>query len=156
MTVIAMTGPRQLTQAQRQVATQKLRELIDCSTWHVGDATGLDMLARSLGAQAGASLKVHQKNPILPYKAQGAERSTRMVQALAADGGTLHAWPNKPVPLGLKPSSNWPKGAGGSGTWGTIALAVGLGVPVVLHPLSDDAIAPTWLCHSQVRQLTLI
>jgi hypothetical protein len=155
MNAIAMTGPRQLTQAQRQVATQKLREMTG-STWHVGDATGLDMLARSLGSQAGTTLKVYWKNTALPYRAQGAERSTRMVQALAADGGTLHAWPNKPAPVGLKPSTHWPKGAGGSGTWGTIALAVGLGVPVVLHPLSDDAIAPAWLCTPAVHQLTLV
>lgn len=157
MSMIAVTGPRHLAPAQRQAATQQLRRLLSSTdVLHVGDAEGLDLLARSVGLNTGANISLHEKNPKLPWKAQGAERSTRMIKALAATGGTLHAWPAQPVPLDLKPCRNWPNGAGGSGTWGTIALAVGLGVPVELHPLTDDAIAPAWMPSTEARQLQLI
>jgi hypothetical protein len=73
-----------------------------------------------------------------------AERSTRMVKAIATAGGTLHAWANKPAPQGLKPAKNW-RSANGSGTWGTVALAHGLGVKVELHWLADELEAPEWL-----------
>lgn len=157
--VIAVTGPRHLAPAQRQTAAQQLRFLLSgTEALYVGDAEGLDLLARNVGLEMGASISLYEKKPDLPCRAQGAERSTRMVKALAATGGTLHAWPAQPMPLDLKPCRNWPKGAGGSGTWGTIALAVGLGVPVELHPLTDDAIAPAWLLSNitEARQLQLI
>ena len=57
-----------------------------------------------------------------------------MVKALAAENGVLHAWPNKSAPPELQPSRSWPKGAQGSGTWGTIALAVGLGLTCAVAP----------------------
>lgn len=75
-----------------------------------------------------------------------------MIKALATVVGTLHAWPNKPAPNQLMPSRSWPTGAAGSGTWGTITLAVGLEIPVELHPLMEIDI-PLWL---QSEQLTLL
>lgn len=118
----------------------------------MGDAPGLDTLARSIAQTHHLKLQVYEKRSELPYRAQGAERSTRMVKALAALQGTLHAWPNKPAPNQLRPSRSWPTEAAGSGTWGTIALAVGLGIPVELHPLIEIDI-PLWL---QSEQMTLL
>lgn len=143
---IAVTGSRQLTPEQRIQAEAEIRNLLSTGIprkVHVGDATGLDALAWHLAM--GHNLTTYHKKSELPWNAQGAERSTRMVKALTADGGILHAWPAQPAPPKLKPSRSWPKDAEGSGTWGTIALAVGLGVPVELHPLSDDITAPKWL-----------
>jgi hypothetical protein len=77
-------------------------------------------------------------------KWQLAARSTKLVKALAAKGGMLHAWANKLAPEGLKPSKCW-KCASGSGTWGTVALAVGLGVKVELHWLGEERVKPEWL-----------
>jgi hypothetical protein len=75
-----------------------------------------------------------------------------MVEAIAACGGTLYAWINKPCPDGVKPCKKW-MSAKGSGTWGTIALAVGLGVPVVVHTLETQIALPDWL---DQKQLTLL
>jgi hypothetical protein len=148
---IAVTGPRYLTKEQLTQAERELRQLLTPQIClQVGDATGLDALARKL---AGGEVTLHEKNQTLPWPAQGAERSTRMVKDLAVKGGTLHAWPNKPAPRGLKPSKTWPTGAEGSGTWGTIALAVGLGLKVELHPLADLGEQPKWL--QQPAQLCL-
>ncbi len=145
---IAITGVRKfggVSEKGRQQARQVRLELeaIEAEVWHVGDADGVDQLARAI-APSGDRLKVYYKKPELPHRAQGAERSTRMIKALAITGGTLHAWVNKPAPDGLKPGKSWGR-AQGSGTWGTVALAVGHGLEVVLHPLTEDAIAPDWL-----------
>jgi hypothetical protein len=149
--MIAVTGPRQLTPVQAVQAAAELRQLLTPrTTLHVGDAAGLDALAREL---ATGPVNLFEKNPALPMRAQGAERSTRMVKALATTGGVLHAWTNKPAPPGLKPSKTWPTGAEGSGTWGTVALAVGLGLSVELHPLVDLGELPAWL--QQPAQLSL-
>lgn len=151
MTVIAVTGPRKLTPDQTHQATADLAELLTPRTkLLVGDATGLDALAAQL---ASGPVELHQKKADIPWKAQGAERSTRMVKAALAAGATLHAWPNKPAPVGLKPAKSWPKGAEGSGTWGTIALAVGLRLTVELHPLAELGELPDWV---KPKQLALL
>lgn len=148
---IAITGVRKLERGQYARVIAELRE-IEADLWHIGDATGVDRLALLTAQAKGTAYQLHKKNDELPPKVQGAERSTRMIKALAATGGVLHAFANKPAPDGLKPGKSWGK-AQGSGTWGTVALAVGHGLKVELHPLTDDAIAPDWM---QDAQLTLL
>lgn len=151
MNVIAVTGTRKLDRGQSRQVIAELRQF-SADQWHVGDAEGVDALARLTAQAKGQLLTTHHKDARLPHKAQGAERSTRMVKALADVGGTLHAWVNKPCPAGLKPGKTWGK-AQGSGTWGTVALAVGHGLEVELHPLTEDAIAPDWM---KAQQLVLL
>lgn len=148
---IAVTGTRRLERGQVARVIADLR-LIDADLWHIGDADGVDRLALLTAQAKAANYTLHEKNRELPYRAQGAERSTRMIKALAATGGTLHAFVNKPAPEGLKPGKSWGR-AQGSGTWGTVALAVGHGLEVVLHPLTDDAIAPDWIKNAQLTLL---
>lgn len=148
MNVIAVSGVRRLDRGQSARVITELREL-SADHWHVGDAEGVDRLARLTAQAKEQLLTTHHKDTRLPYKVQGAERSTRMIKALAATGGTLHAWVNKPAPAGLKPGKTWGK-AQGSGTWGTVALAVGYGLEVELHPLTEDAIAPGWMKTAQL------
>jgi hypothetical protein len=66
-----------------------------------------------------------------------------MIRALAAAGGTLHAWPNKPCPVGVT-RHKWQ----GSGTWGTARYAMALGVPVVWHKLGRFEL-PDWAVEQQ-------
>lgn len=150
---LAVTGPRHLTDEQHKQALRELDALTSCRIWHIGDATGLDALACYVAQRNGVIIELHQKNPQLPWRAQGAERSTRMIKALSLASGALHAWPNKPAPECLRPTKTWPKHATGSGTWGTVALAVGLGIPVELHPLAELGELPEWL---QQKQLSLL
>ncbi len=69
-----------------------------------------------------------------------------LVRHLHATGGVLVAFPSTSCPVGLRPSRRF---AGhGSGTWGAIALAVALGVPVavfVSHPYRQwgQVVAPS-------------
>ncbi len=151
MNAIAVTGTRKLERGQAAQVIAQLREL-NADHWHIGDAEGVDRLAKLTAQAKGEAYTLHEKNLRLPHKAQGAERSTRMIKALAATGGTLHAWINKPAPEGLKPGKTWRK-AQGSGTWGTVALAVGHGLKVELHPLTEDVIAPEWMKETQLTLL---
>ena len=122
---IGVTGPRRLTKEQEDWVREQLLALLDNCHLHVGDAEGVDALARQL-----------KKGPKTVYRVEGKERwhyqarSKRLVEALRELGGTLYAYPNKPKPAGLTPN-NWQ----GSGTWGTIAYAQSRGVQVQITPL---------------------
>jgi hypothetical protein len=140
MAVIGVTGARSLTAEETEQLKVELWHLDRKNTyWHIGDANGVDATARKW---VRAEQTHHNTNGRQRWEL--AERSTRMVKAIASQNGTLHAWANKPAPEGLKPSKTW-KSASGSGTWGTIALAVGLGVKVELHWLGEEREAPNWL-----------
>ena len=141
--IIGVTGPRVLTPQQQHQASQDLKALTTTATaLHAGDALGLDALARAIATSSSVPLHEHNTQGRRPWQLQ--QRSKRLVEALAAAGGTLHAWPNKPCPAGLTPSS-WK----GSGTWGTVRYAVALGVPVELHPLAEF-VRPEWLAQKQL------
>lgn len=143
---IGVTGPRKLTFIQREKAVIELMQLLASgTTLHAGDATGLDALARELAGNC--RLCGYDAEGWKPWQLQ--KRSRAMVDALVVAGGTLHAWPNKPCPVGLTVES-WK----GSGTWGTVRYAISRGISVTLHPLTPEAIAPEWL-ESKTQQLVL-
>jgi hypothetical protein len=150
MTTVGISGVRKLTQEQAQQVRQELAELMrgwEVTHCHVGDAAGVDEIARDVAHAASVKATWHEIRSRERWAY--AERSTRMVKALAAEGGTLHAWVNKPCPRGLSKSKTW-KGASGSGTWGTVALAVGHGLKVELHWLTEPQGEPDWMIEKQL------
>jgi len=85
---------------------------------------------------AGGDLRV-------PLHGRLAQRSAALVRAVAcAGGGGLVAFPAAACPTGLVPAATWR--SSGSGTWSSLALAAGLGLPVVVFPLdwSPDLLPP--------------
>jgi hypothetical protein len=98
----------------------------------VGCATGVDEQVR-LEVGDNASLRVFRaaEYPGATYPQKLANRSAALVKFLHENDGCLFALPMKACPNGLFPCTQW-KSAKGSGTWGTIALAVGLGLPTML------------------------
>jgi hypothetical protein len=141
MAVIGVTGARKLTTEQIEQVRYEVWEIDRAGNeWHVGDAAGVDEVARHWVENGRVEVYEIAGREKWHY----AERSARMVKAIAARGGELHAWINKPAPGLLKPAKNW-KGANGSGTWGTVAMARGLGLKVVAHWLEDGIEAPEWL-----------
>jgi hypothetical protein len=91
----------------------------------VGCASGIDAAVRS---SFSAALIFKVQPPL--NRGAFAKRSQRMVNWLAAKNGLLIAFPSTACPLQVQPSSTF---AGyGSGTWGSIALALGLGAAVLL------------------------
>jgi hypothetical protein len=146
MSVVGVTGTRKLTESQIRQATRKLSALLDKATkLHVGDATGIDALARRC-ANAAIEVELHETEGRKPYQLQ--QRSKRMVDAIVKEKGILHAFVNKPCPNGVTVNS-W----AGSGTWGTVRYAIALGVPVEQHWLIEPCDLPDWMLE---KQLTLI
>jgi hypothetical protein len=150
---IAVSGPRRLTSAQEILVKRDLGQILcgDDVILYVGDAPGVDFLALRYAQWHHVGIMQYSIKLSLPTRARYAERSTRMIRD-SRHLATLHAWPNKPCPRALTPAKSWPANAAGSGTWGTIALAVGLGMPLVLHPLADLGLLPPWLPDAHLMQ----
>jgi hypothetical protein len=146
MHVIGITGTRKLTECEAAKATRELRSLLDkAPKLHVGDATGIDALARRC-VNAEIEVELHETEGRKPYQLQ--QRSKRMVDAIVKEKGILHAFVNKPCPTGVTVNS-W----AGSGTWGTVRYAIAKGVPIELHWLIEPCELPDWMIE---KQLTLI
>lgn len=106
----------------------------------VGCARGVDCLVRL----AVPSAVVFRVRPPLS-RGSFAARSARLVRWVASSGGLLVAFPSAVAPAGLRPCSSF---AGfGSGSWGSVALALGLGcVVLVVVPRSLGLVFPAPLC----------
>jgi hypothetical protein len=144
MKVIGITGPRKLTRTDEYYLRPELVQLLKTTDkLHVGDADGVDAIAHEIALKRWKQVTLHETEGLKPYQLQ--QRSKRMVQALLADGGTLHAFVTKRCPEGVTVNS-W----AGSGTWGTMRYAIALGVPVELHWLIEPCELPDWLMQKQL------
>lgn len=147
--VIGVTGPRgHALEAGEVVAVlaDLAAVMAGADLLHVGCASGVDALACQAAVKAGADVvmwRAEDEGPRMPHAAKLQARSKRMVRALAAAGGVLVAYPNKPCPGGVTVAS-WQ----GSGTWGTVRYAVALGCEVVVVPLAAMEL-PEWLTQKQ-------
>jgi len=100
----------------------------------VGDAKGLDSMVRSACEDPGHVFE--------PFDVQGLRearslvlRSMEMVNWAAEDHGTCLAFVNTPCPKGIEPAGGWmsPTYGKGSGTWSTLAYAIGIGLEVFVR-----------------------
>lgn len=75
-----------------------------------------------------------------------AGRSTACVKAVAAAGGLWVSFPCSPTPSGLLPSKSSSKcfSGSGSGTWSSLAFAIGSGVPCLVFLPSGIVPPPGW------------
>jgi len=77
----------------------------------------------------------------LPARASACVRSC----AASGSGAAWVAFVTGPCPAGVVPASSWRAGRPGSGSWSEVALAVGLGLPVVVFWCAPGAPAlPAW------------
>lgn len=107
----------------------------------VGCARGVDELARA--AFPGASVFSVSSGAWGSGRSAFARRSVAFVSALASSGGVLVSLPavgSRPV-AGLVPSSSSSRcfSGGGSGSWASLAFAVGSGVPCFVFLGSSPA-----------------
>lgn len=98
----------------------------------VGCARGADELARSLFP--GASVFSVASGAFGVGRGAFAARSVACVRAVASAGGCWVSFPSSACPVGLLPSSLSSRcfGGFGSGSWASLAFAVGLGVPCLV------------------------
>lgn len=96
----------------------------------VGCQRGIDEIARSYFPGA----IVFRASDFGVGKGSFAARSAACVRAVAAAGGLWLSFPSSPCPSGLFPSSSSSRCFGGfaSGSWSSLALALGLGVPCLV------------------------
>lgn len=74
-------------------------------------------------------------------------RASACVRACAASGSGSGwvAFVSGPCPAGVVPASSWRSGRPASGSWSEVALAVGLGLPVVVFWCAPGPVAlPAW------------
>ena len=148
MTNYCYTGSRKISYEQGLKIEKTLSEMAGL-TFHVGDAPGVDSVVRYYLEGVGLPVKVYQAEGKQPW--QLAQRSKAMVDGCAAlSNAKLIAFPNKPCPKGVKPSKNF--SGKGSGTWGTIAYAWGLGMDVEICWLEPGLTEPDWM---RTEQMTL-
>lgn len=106
----------------------------------VGCASGVDSLVRS----AFPSASVFSVSSFLVggrvCRASFARRSSALVSWCASSGGLLVAFPLGACPPSVAPSASF--SGGGSGSWGSVALAVGLGCSVLVVVPSGAFPAP--------------
>lgn len=142
MKIAIITGPRTISDSDAQLVHAVVREVIARGfSIYVGDAAGVDDQA-----QLGAYLAGKPPRVFSPIKSLGrtpaglAERSTRMVReamrAAASDELICVGFPNKPCPSEITPSKSWK--SGGSGTWSTLALAVGHNIETWIFSLCQE------------------
>ncbi len=124
--VVGFSGSRNPNcQASNSVSTFLPHLSSYSGTIGVGCAKGVDNIVRSYFPQS-LVFKVH---PPINRKAF-ALRSTRLVKWVHSSNGLLIAFPSANCPAGVVPSLSFH--GFGSGTWGSIALAIGMGVPVLV------------------------
>ncbi len=94
----------------------------------VGCARGVDSFFR--GCFPSAHVFSVYEFGASPSRGAFAARSVAFVQALAARDGVLVSFPSSPCPVGLLPSASSSRAFSGlgSGSWASLALAVGRGV----------------------------
>jgi hypothetical protein len=129
----------------------------------VGCAAGADAFVRSACLSASVFYARSRSAAHL------ARRSVALVRAVAASGpgAAMVGFPAGPCPVGVVPGPRWVSGFG-SGTWASLALAAGLGLPVVVFcpagalpaswgswsPVASGPFAGGWLlCPAQPRLL---
>ena len=106
----------------------------------VGCASGVDSLVRS----AFPYCSVFSVSSFLVggrvSRASFALRSSALVHSCASSGSLLVAFPLGACPVGVRVSSTF--GGRGSGTWGSVALGVGLGCSVLV--VSPASVSSAW------------
>jgi hypothetical protein len=104
--------------------------------------------------------------PAVPLAGRLAMRSAAAVQACARAGGVWCSFPSSACPAGLRPSSSSAAcfSGRGSGSWASLALALGRGLPaIVFLPVGTSALAGwglasasgAWWVASPARQLAM-
>ncbi|MGH8529698.1 MAG: hypothetical protein ACRETN_07630 [Nevskiales bacterium] len=115
-------------------AARRVLALSPAAAMVVGCAAGVDLAVRSaVAAVAPARLSLFSvaSGSFGAGRGAFARRSVAAVGAVAAAGGLWLSFPGRPCPAGLLPSASSAAcfSGRGSGSWASLALAVGSGVP---------------------------
>ena len=151
MLTVAFTGARRLRVKYYPLVSRCVKT-VEAANGQVlvGCARGLDQMVR----KAATRPKVFEARSGLfgDFEAHPAQtlanRSKSMVYELdmnrSCERVVLIGFVDKPCPPSVRPAPHWCPGSG-SGTWATLALAAGLGIPImVIWPGASDPALPAW------------
>jgi hypothetical protein len=127
--MVGFTGSRTLTPAYAALVAAVVAHYAAAGQpLAVGCAAGADNFVRQVAPHAQVFQAAAYAGPPV---ARLARRSAAMVRAVQqSPAGLLVGFAGSPCPPACRPRSSFQ--GHGSGTWGTLALAVGVGLPVVL------------------------
>jgi hypothetical protein len=115
----------------------------------VGCASGADRFALLAARGLGAPVSLFSASSFGVGRGSFARRSAALVSAVAASGSGcgLVAFVSSACPACLFPSALASRcfGGFGSGSWSSVALAIGLGVPVVVFPCAGSGVSASSL-----------
>lgn len=146
MVLVGFCGSRSLSPRFRGLVSGVVSAVVAAGRGvAVGCAAGADLFALS----ACPSALVFRASGFGVGRASFARRSSALVSAVAVSGVGcgLVAFVSSACPRGLFPSASASAcfSGFGSGSWASVALAVGSGVPVVVFPCGFSAAAlPVW------------
>ena len=137
------SGSRGLVSGSASAVRLALRFLPRSAVVSVGCASGIDALLRS--SLPSSSLHVFYASSFGSGRSSFARRSAACVQHVASHSGLWVSFPSSSCPAGLVPSACSRRcfcGLG-SGSWASLALAVGLGIPCLVW-LPSGVLPPAW------------
>jgi len=133
--VVGFSGGRDRVASGFHLAAENVRGQV-----FVGCASGLDAAVRSHFPEA----RVFHAADFGEGRQALARRSIAFVNALAVADGLLLAFPSRPCPAGIVPAATSSQCfcGGGSGTWATLAYAIGLGCECLVF--LESLPVPAW------------
>ena len=142
--VVGVSGSRAPSSRSASACRWAVGQLAPGASVVTGCARGIDGVARL----ARPSASVIRASAFGSGRGALAARSVAVVRAVAPAGPSALwlAFPSGPCPPGLAPSrsSSACFSGHGSGTWASLALAVGLGVPALVLLPPGVAVPPAW------------
>lgn len=133
MAVVGVSGCRRLGRRFAPVVAAVCRSVVLAGRGvAVGCASGADRFARA--AAPSAVVFSVASGRFGSGRAAFARRSAALVQFVAAGGpgSGFVGFVSSPCPAGVAPGRVWRSGSPPSGSWSSLALAAGLGLPVVV------------------------
>ena len=146
MALVGFCGSRFLSASFSPLVSRVVSSVVSAGRGAaVGCASGADAFVRSVCSSAS----VFRASSYGSGRFAFVRRSSALVSAVASSGvgcGVV-AFVSSPCPRGLFPSASSTRcfRGFGSGSWSSAALAVGLGVPVVVFPCGfDSSLLSSW------------
>ena len=140
--MIGFTGARKLSERDRPLVQSVVMAVENAGqAISVGCQRGADEFVRAVAKE----YTLFEASDYGQGKQAFATRSQAMVKAVATSNRPgLIGFVTKPSPVGIFPDGRWRSGKQASGSWSTIAFAIGLGLPTIVFCCGEDNTLPAW------------
>jgi len=139
---VGFSGSRSLSGVSRGALSVAASLVSPSASVLVGCAGGVDEFFRSQFPRA----RVFSASAFGVGRSSFARRSVAVVSAVASAGGCWVSFPSSPCPVGLVPSASSSRcfSGSGSGSWASLAFALGSGVPCFICLPAGVSVPAGW------------